>query len=346
MRAATLKPVPQNASNVTISEYSDPNYRARGGITLTKDGSVWWDATSPDGASSYIVHMQGSTDSAASIAVSNSGYPEYSHGVMISTPNGRAWDDVVLQGPNGPGGAPQTDDVFVYALPGMTQALPPNGIDTKDVGTAGVAGMTTDASGNVWFVSPESVFAPGAEFGFISQAGSNVQRFFPTAQYQMTAITAGPDGLMWIAGQFPSPSFARFDGSGTLIGTVPLPSQVRWVNNAVLGPDRAVWFVDNTDSLIGRVSVKGAVTLYQTLTPQASPDFITAGGDGALWFTEYNANKIGRITTAGQMTEYALPAAYEGPYQIVGPSTAGCGATQLWIAEQNSGKIAQLILKV
>lgn len=345
MQASTLKPVPQNASTVSISEYSNPSFHARGGITLTRDGSVWWDATSPDGSSSYVVQMQGTTDSATSIPPTNGGFPEYSHGLMISTPNGRAWDDVVLQGPTGPGGSPQTDDVFVYALPGMTQTLPPNGIDTRDTGSAGVANVTTDASGDLWFVSPESIFAPGAEFGYISQDGSVQQRYFPSAQYQLTAITPGPDGTMWVAGQFPAPAFGRFDANGTLLGTIPLPSRIRWINSAVLGPDRAVWFVDNTDSLVGRVSDKGSTTLYSTLTPQASPNFITTGGDGALWFTEYNANKIGRITTTGQMTEYALPAAYEGPYQIVGPSTAGCGATQLWIAEQNSGKIAQLILK-
>ncbi|MBV8637343.1 MAG: hypothetical protein JO322_04610 [Candidatus Eremiobacteraeota bacterium] len=345
MHASTLKPVPQNAKSVVITEYSNPKYHARGGVTLTKDGSVWWDATSPDGTSSYIVRMQSSVDSATLIRVRNDGYPVYPRGIMTATPNGRAWDDVALQGPSGPGGQPYADDVFMYAAPGMTQASPANGIDTRDAGTAGIANLATDTRGNVWFVAPASIFAPGAEFGSISQDGSAQQRYFPPAAYQLTAITPGPDGTMWIAGAFPAESFARFSSNGTLIGTYSLPSQVRWVNNAVLGPDRAVWFVDNADSLVGRVSDKGSTTLYPTLTPQASPSFITAGGDGALWFTEYNANRVGRITTGGQMTEYALPAAFEGPYQIAGPSTAGCGATQLWIGEQNSGKIAQLVLK-
>jgi virginiamycin B lyase len=163
----------------------------------------------------------------------------------------------------------------------------------------------------------------------------------------MTALTQGADGNLWIAGQFPipQPAFARFNNTGGYLSTLNLPSQVSWVNDAVLGPDNAIWFVDGQDSLVGRISQSGAVTTYHTPTQNADPLFITVGGDGALWFSEFTASKVGRITTSGQMTEYTLPTANSGPYQIVGPKTAGCAPMQLWVAEQSSGKIAQLFIK-
>ena len=65
------------------------------------------------------------------------------------------------------------------------------------------------------------------------------------------------------------------------------------------GPDGALWFTDEANSFVERITTAGVISLYPTPTPGASPVGIAAGPDGALWFTEVDANQIGRITTAG-----------------------------------------------
>src|ERR1700680_4336196 len=68
------------------------------------------------------------------------------------------------------------------------------------------------------------------------------------------------------------------------------------------GSDGAVWFTNQNNNSIGRITTAGTVTNY-TASTISSPADITAGPDGALWFTNYD-NSIGRITTAGTVTNY------------------------------------------
>jgi virginiamycin B lyase len=71
------------------------------------------------------------------------------------------------------------------------------------------------------------------------------------------------------------------------------------------GPDGALWFTNEMNNTIGRVTTGGAVTNY---TGAGSPVGIAAGPDGALWFTNFGnkggTGSIGRITTAGAVTDY------------------------------------------
>jgi hypothetical protein len=62
------------------------------------------------------------------------------------------------------------------------------------------------------------------------------------------------------------------------------------------GPDGALWFTNQGNSTIGRITTGGVVTNY-TGTGISGPEGITAGPDGALWFTNNNNSTIGRITT-------------------------------------------------
>jgi virginiamycin B lyase len=63
-----------------------------------------------------------------------------------------------------------------------------------------------------------------------------------------------------------------------------------------VGPDGALWFTNNGNDSIGRITTAGVVTNY-TGTGIYEPDGIVAGSDGALWFTNQGDNSIGRITT-------------------------------------------------
>jgi streptogramin lyase len=69
------------------------------------------------------------------------------------------------------------------------------------------------------------------------------------------------------------------------------------------GPDGALWFVNNGNDSIGRITTGGVVTNY-TDPSIDSPAGMTVGPDGALWFTNSGSKSIGRITTSGVVTNY------------------------------------------
>ncbi len=69
------------------------------------------------------------------------------------------------------------------------------------------------------------------------------------------------------------------------------------------GPDGALWFTNDGNSSIGRITTSGSVTNY-TGGGISNPQGITTGPDGALWFTNDGNSSIGRITTSGSVTNY------------------------------------------
>jgi len=80
------------------------------------------------------------------------------------------------------------------------------------------------------------------------------------------------------------------------------------------GSDGALWFTLFYDNEVGRVTTKGAVSVFR-LNTQNSATYITAGNDGALWLTLLNdvggstTNQIGRLTTSGKLTTFKVPKA-------------------------------------
>jgi virginiamycin B lyase len=73
----------------------------------------------------------------------------------------------------------------------------------------------------------------------------------------------------------------------------------------VLGPDGALWFTDENNSRVSRMTLEGVFTEYD-LAPGSVPLRIVAGPDGALWFTELRVGSVARITTDGVLTQYAI----------------------------------------
>jgi virginiamycin B lyase len=67
------------------------------------------------------------------------------------------------------------------------------------------------------------------------------------------------------------------------------------------GPDGAMWFSDQGNSEVGRITMQGAITEYPLAL--AGPNGIASGPDGALWFAA-TAGFIGRVTTGGKFTTY------------------------------------------
>src|SRR5438132_5717541 len=80
------------------------------------------------------------------------------------------------------------------------------------------------------------------------------------------------------------------------------------------GPHGNLWFTDNINNEVAKVTTSGAATAYRVPIPCCGLSGIVAGPDGNLWFADGSA--IGKVTTSGAFTEYAIPTADSFPYAI------------------------------
>jgi streptogramin lyase len=72
------------------------------------------------------------------------------------------------------------------------------------------------------------------------------------------------------------------------------------------GPDGNLWFIDNGNNKIGRMTPSGEVTEYDDgLSSGDGLSGIAPGPDGNVWFTESKGHQIGRITPQGTITRFA-----------------------------------------
>ena len=101
------------------------------------------------------------------------------------------------------------------------------------------------------------------------------------------------------------------------------------------GPDGALWFTNQGNNSIGRITTAGVVTNY-TGTGIDDPQSITAGPDGALWFTNVANNSIGRITTAGVVTNYTGTGIDDPAAITAGPDGA------LWFTNLSNNSIGRI----
>jgi streptogramin lyase len=81
-------------------------------------------------------------------------------------------------------------------------------------------------------------------------------------------------------------------------GSVTIYPSMSYPYSITAGPDGALWFTQNVNNTIGRITTTGTITTY-TATGISDPTGIAAGPDGAMWFTSYatSGGSIGRITT-------------------------------------------------
>ena len=109
------------------------------------------------------------------------------------------------------------------------------------------------------------------------------------------AITAGPDGNLWVS-EFSAKKIARVTTAGG-VSHFPPGTMAGSPLGIAAGPDGNIWIAELGPDRIGRLPVSG-VGLDEFMT-SGGPRDIVAGPDGNLWFTKSTANAIGRITPAG-----------------------------------------------
>jgi streptogramin lyase len=100
------------------------------------------------------------------------------------------------------------------------------------------------------------------------------------------------------------------------------PTTRGFISAMAKGPDGNVWFVNSSESLVGKVTPSGEVTEYPVPN---RPQRIAAGPDGRLWLTE--AASVATLTVTGGFS--ALPAS-----QFTSPGGITSGPDgNLWVAE-------------
>ena len=118
---------------------------------------------------------------------------------------------------------------------------------------------------------------------------------------------------------------------------LPITTPVAGPEGIVTGPDGNLWFCEEFEDQIGRITPDGTVTEFPIPTTGSHPETIIVGPDGAMWFTELLGGKIGRITTAGVVTEFPIPTANSHPEGIaLGPDG------NIWFCETETNKIGRL----
>lgn len=112
--------------------------------------------------------------------------------------------------------------------------------------------------------------------------------------------------------------------AGAPVGTITYYSGVGvklpW--GIAAGPDGALWFTNQSNNTIGRITTGGAISNYPAgssgtgnSTPPR-PYGITAGSDGGVWFVDPNDNTIGRIDPSSKIVDRFHGGGISTPFTI------------------------------
>jgi streptogramin lyase len=195
--------------------------------------------------------------------------------------------------------------------------------------------ITLGPDGNLWFtenkrdaigrITPVGVIT---EFQVDNECRSDT--FICT---RPKGIVAGPDGALWFTMAFGVPSVGRITTSG-VITTFPIQGE-SGSSFITAGDDGNLWLSftaeQSTDPAtfstipwdVGRLTTKGALTVFHVPTIGSMPTRLTQGPDHAIWFVENGGSKLGRVTYDGTVTEVALPGSNLTPSGLVaGPDGA------------------------
>jgi virginiamycin B lyase len=144
------------------------------------------------------------------------------------------------------------------------------------------------------------------KIGSITTAGTGAADYPSTPNsLEEGGITAGSDGNIWFAEQNPGagvPTDGHAIGviptSGSPVTRIPFTNTFTSPAGIITGPDGAIWFAENGNNAIGRISPTDAthtIVEFTVPTANANPWGIVKGPDGAIWFTECLSGLVGRL---------------------------------------------------
>ena len=231
-------------------------------------------------------------------------------------------------------------------------ATPVDRGDIQPSAPAGPYDIVAGPDGALWFTN-----LYGAEIDRMTTSGVTTVYQLPDALNDRPfRLTFGPDGNIWFTEAYNIGRMAP-DGTGFVQFHLPKYQGMQEQPDSIVpGPDGNLWFTEGggddpvhagvgAGGGIGRITLDGTITDFQTPTPASGPMGIVVGPDGNLWFTENNIyywnspNRIGRITPQGAFREYWIPGAPRtgGPWGI----TRGADGA-LWFSESGGNAIARL----
>jgi streptogramin lyase len=86
------------------------------------------------------------------------------------------------------------------------------------------------------------------------------------------------------------------------------------------GPDGNLWFTEETNNGVGRITPGAIISEFTAGFPTGSPRGIVTGPDGNLWVAQAGgAGAIARVTKAGVVTEFPVPTAGDPTDIAAGP---------------------------
>jgi streptogramin lyase len=86
------------------------------------------------------------------------------------------------------------------------------------------------------------------------------------------------------------------------------------------GPDGNLWFTEETNNGVGRITPGAVITEFTAGFPIGSPRGIVSGPDGNLWVAQAGGDgAIARVTKAGVVTDFAVPTPGDPTDIAVGP---------------------------
>jgi len=312
--ATTNTPITGSISinGVQITEYGNGVTAPTDFITKGPDGNMWFDVL----ASGTIGIINPSTQT----LVNSYNVPNGSLYGLTAGPDGAVW--IADQGNYSFDRVTPAGSITEYVTPGSPYtgrgfgavSSPIDGTlwftdEEQTLWNVNVGGGLTQPSFSLSGSSPTWItWGPDNAIWFVE--GTYIGRYDPVAlQFSETAtpngnpasgIATGPDGNIWFTQNVAS-------GTSTVASLTPCSvgnctTTTHALNSAAkpgaiaAGLDNAMWFVDQGNNSIDRISLSsGAIKYYGIVTMNAQPSDIDTGPDGSLWFTESGANSIGHV---------------------------------------------------
>jgi len=156
------------------------------------------------------------------------------------------------------------------------------------------------------------------------------------------AITAGPDGNLWLAQytELVQSGIGRLTPAGAFSGFTGGIAADAGTTSITSGPDGNLWFTGrfNPVPTLMRATTSGAVTTVASFPVNSAARSVVSGPDGNLWLALNDT--IVRSTPAGVTTSFAMPVAPGPSSYNVDDMTSGPGGA-LWWVDRSEGVIGR-----
>jgi len=211
--------------------------------------------------------------------------------MVITGPDGNIWFIESTAGPDA-----DAHTITKMSLAGTILAqYPVPRLNASQVGPT----MTAGPDGNIWFIE----YVNNNKLGRLELDGTYTEFPLPDVLTQPGCIVAGLQGmLLFCADQYyPATDWIGRITTDGVISKLPVNSFAFGVNSITVGPDGNVWFIEQSQSIISRMTPSGTMMATVGIGGSIRLNSITVGPDGNIWFSESPVESlqhsvIGRLT--------------------------------------------------